>query len=110
MKKFLVLAASLIAFSIQAQAEYTTVSCQSRSNPDRDLTLIIVNQDIKQVRVQSGGSLPRVFMANKLTNQSVEGLILYTVQSVPGLMEVESKILVGEGGSVRLNSDSFYCL
>lgn len=110
MKAVVLFTVSLLTFSLQARAEYLTMSCLSQTSPNRELTLLIVDQDIKQVRISINGSLPRAFLTNKIINQNTPGLTLYSIQAIGKPMKVENKVLEGLSGLVRISNDRFFCI
>lgn len=100
---------SLIAFSSLAHAEFNLITCDSVRGTNTALTLVVLNQDVKQVRVQSNGSRVRALVPNKIINQNIEGVTLYTIVGLTGFMEVENQVLNGNGGYIRLSNDEFSC-
>lgn len=100
---------SLVLFSSMAKADVTMINCDSIRGTQRSLTLVVFNQELKQVRVLSNGSRPRPLIPNKLINQNIEGVTLYTLVGLPGFLQVENKVLEGNGGLIRLDSDEFSC-
>ena len=106
MKKIIALIA--LTASTLSFAAYETVSCDSIRGTNNTLMLIVVNKDVKQLRVTSG-LRTRALVPRRLINQNIEGKTLYSVSSVLGLMEVDNKLLEGNGGLVRLANDEFSC-
>lgn len=109
MKIFFTLSLFLVAIASQAKAEYLTMNCLSQTSPDQELTLIILDQNIRQIHVQINGSLPSPLLVSKLANQNIDGVTLYSIQSVSNLMEVENKVLAGQTGTLRISNNSFFC-
>lgn len=102
---------SISLFSSMAHAGLETITCTSMQGSNHELTLIIANNDLKQIRISSaiGGSFPRAFIPQKLANQNIQGLTLYTIAGMEGLMEVDNAILEGNSGIVRLSEENFSC-
>jgi len=98
-----------VLFSVAAQAEYTFVNCQSNQGKPHNLTLILANQNLVQVRIRVG-TRPRALMPTKLGNQDVQGATLYSVRGMVGVMEVDNQILTGNGGLIKFTNDEFSCL
>jgi hypothetical protein len=101
---------TLIMVGITAKAEYLTVNCFSNRGTDHELTLIIANNDVKQVRISlSTGNHPYPMMITRLENQNIEGKTLYSLHGAAGLMEVENTIFAAQYGQVRMLGDVFSC-
>lgn len=109
MKALILSLMSFTFLTVSAHAEYSMVNCDSIRGTNRSLTLVVVNQDVKQVRVQTNGSRQRALIPNKILNQNIDGVTLYTVVGLSGFMEVENKVLEGNGGIVKLADDEFSC-
>ncbi len=101
---------TLTVFTSVAHADYNVINCDSIRGTDHVMTLIVVNQDLKQVRVETTGNRPRPYIPTKVANQNVEGITLYALGEVAGLMEVDNQVLEGNGGQVRLLNDVFSCM
>lgn len=99
----------LSLFSSIVRAEYNFVNCDSIRGTPHQMTLILANQNLLQIRIKTG-TRARSLMATKLANQNVEGVTLFTVSGVVGLMEVDNQILAGNGGLVKFSNDEFSCL
>lgn len=106
--KFLVFIGTCL-LSTAALANYNVVNCDSTQGTDHSLTLIVVNNDVKQVRVLSPGHRTRALVPTRVINQNIEGSTLYTLIGIPGFMEVENKVLEGNRGFVKLSNDEFSC-
>lgn len=96
-------------FSISAQAQFRLVDCINVSGNQKDLTLVVLNNDVKQVRVSSRFG-QRALVPNKLAHQNLPGVTLYSVVGVPGLMQVSNTIFEEKSGIVRLSTEEFSCL
>ena len=82
-----------------------TVNCDG--NSDHSLSLYINNSNVSQVKIQTQGSLPKVFGAQLV---SIRGdSVVYKLSGLSGLMEVEKEVLGGAGGWLRLESQNFNC-
>lgn len=111
MLKFIFTTATLLVLSLSAKADYLTINCTSNSTSNREILLVIANQDVKQMRIRANGSLPTAIMVTRLAVQNREGVTLYNTNAVAaGLLEVENEVLTGMPGSVRFNNDSFFCI
>lgn len=111
MKKLsLVLALSTsILLSLSAQAEYTFATCSSTQGTPHKIVLVLANQSLMQVRIRIG-TRSRALIANKLIDQNTDGVTIYNVRGVEGVMEVDNQILSGNGGLVKFSNDEFSCL
>lgn len=104
---------SLILFSIistSAFAGMEIVNCDSIRGTNQAISLIVVNQDIKQVRILNPASnRPHALLASKLNVQNIPNITLYRLMGLPTLMKVDNKVLEGNGGLVSFGSDEFSC-
>lgn len=102
---------TLATISLSAHAEYNVVNCDSIRGTSHMLTLVVVDQNLKQVRIQSSNARrSTALMPVKIINQNIKGITLYTVAGLPGLMKVDNQVLTGNGGLVDLANDEFSCL
>jgi hypothetical protein len=101
---------AIVFLSAFAHADYSKITCDSIRGTDHILTLVVVNQDVKQVRVQTAGSRVHPFVPIRVNNQNIDGVTLYTLNGgVTGFLEVENEVLSGNSGQVRLLGDEFSC-
>lgn len=89
-------------------ASFNTVNCDSVRGTNNSLSLIIVDHSLKQIRVINGLRV-KALVPSKVVNQELNGVTLYSVSGVVGLMKVENKVLEGNGGLVSLSNDEFSC-
>ena len=97
-----------ILFSLNARAEYNLVNCSSIQGTPHQMTLVLANQNLLQIRIRIG-TRARAFMATKQEVQNVEGVTLYSVRGVAGVMELDNQILTGNSGLVKFPKDEFSC-
>jgi hypothetical protein len=106
MKNLILLVTFLTANS--AFANYQLVNCDSIVGTENSMQLIVVNNDVKQIRVTSG-MRTKAFIPNKLQIQNIENKTIYTVVGIPGLFQVENTVLNDGGGIVQFANDEFSC-
>lgn len=109
MKTFSAFLFTTLIFTTSAFAQLNYINCESTQGSNRFLTLIIANGELKQIRTQSTGSLPRAMFPEKILNQSLPNFTSYLILGNSSILEVENKILEGNGGQVRFGDDSFTC-
>lgn len=91
-------------------ADYSIVNCSSVSGNARALRLIIVNQEIQQVRIRVNSHRERALTPARVQDQNVEGFTLYSFAGSPALMEVENQILSGDAGTLKLANEELSCM
>jgi hypothetical protein len=97
--------------SFNAEASLSTLNCGSTMGAGNELLLFVANQNLLQVRVlTNNGSHQRALLVNKLANQNIKGVTLFTIAGSSELLEVENVVLDGQDGHVRLAGDTFSCL
>ena len=111
MKKiFLFITVVLTALTTTAQAQFEMVRCYSTVGPDRELSLVIVNSTLREIRVISTSSeRQRALVPRKMMNQSIPGKTLYTIVGSDVLVEIENKILNSETGILKIDAEDFNC-
>jgi hypothetical protein len=96
--------------STSSFAAYEIVNCDSIRGTNRSLSLIIVNNDVKQIRfLNPGSNRPMALMTRKLNIQNFPELTIYSAMGISSLIKVENNILAGNGGLVSIDSDEFSC-
>lgn len=85
----------------------STIACQSLSGEDRSLILLVKNDKVFQLRIQSQGSLPKVFKTNKIRNNGK--VSVYSVVGTASLLEIQNSTLDGQGGSAKFSGQRFEC-
>ncbi len=106
MKNLMIMATLLAANS--AFANYQLVNCDSIRGTENRMQLIVVNNEVKQIRVTSG-MRSKAFIPNKLQIQNVENKTIYSVVGMPGLFQVDNGVLNDQGGLVQFANDEFSC-
>lgn len=101
---------TMTIFASFANAQINIINCDGLNGTNNSLTLVVLGQNLKQIRVQTNGSLPRAFIPNRILHQNINGIILYTITGMSGMLEVDNQVLAGEAGIVRLENDEFSCL
>ena len=97
-----------ILFSLNARAEYHFANCSSIQGNPHLMTLVLANQNLLQIRIRMG-TRARAFMATKQEVQNIEGVTLYSIRGVAGVMELDNQILTGNSGLVKFPNDEFSC-
>lgn len=98
-----------LLLSLSAHADYNTINCESIRGTGHILSLIVFNQDLKQVRVEANNRRPHPLVPTKVSIQSIEGITVYSLLGMASLLEVDNKVLEGNGGIVKLENDEFSC-
>ena len=111
MKKLII--PSIMAFFIantSAFAQFEMVQCSSTLGTDHNLSLVIVNNTLREIRV---GSLEtnraKALIPRKIMNQSTAEKTLYSIVGSDVLVEIENKILNGEAGRLNIDAEDFNC-
>ena len=110
MKSFLAL--SLLGLSIlssAAHAEYSVVNCRGTLETTRAFSLIIVDKNVRQLRIRVNSHRQRALNPMLSADQSVEGFTVYTFTGVAAPLEVENQILEGSSGIARWSDVDFSC-
>ncbi len=85
----------------------SAITCQSLSGEDKSLLLLVKNNKVVQLRVQSQGSLPKVFKTNSVRNNGT--VSVYSLVGSSSLLEVQNSTLDGQGGRARFSGQRFEC-
>ena len=102
---------TILAATSVAHAELNMINCDSIRGTNHSLVLVVANQDLKQIRIQSNnGGRSQAILPSKLINQNINGITLYTLLGQTGFMKVDNQVLAGNGGYVELANDEFSCL
>lgn len=91
-----------------AFANTERVNCDSIRGTNRSLLLIIVDSDLKQVRVLTAAR-HFVLVPQKINTQNNPDFTFYTVLGQPSILQVENKVLENNGGLVKFSGDEFSC-
>ncbi len=105
--KNLILLVTLFAAN-SAFANYQVVNCDSIRGSENTMQLIVLNNDVKQIRV-TNGMRSKAFIPNKLQIQNIENKTIYTVVGMHGLFQVDNSVLNDAGGIVQFANDEFSC-
>jgi hypothetical protein len=106
--KQLFLFSTTLLIGLSALAQFKQLSCDSLSGNEMSLSLIVINGDLRQVRVQSSAQMPRALMVNRVNNH-LPDQTLYTIVGSPSLMFVDNSVLTADSGHVRIDSTVFSC-
>lgn len=104
MKKLIFSIVILSAFNVFAGLP---TFCQGLVDANKTLLLFMSGTKITQVKVQTQGSLPKVFGATEVNRQDLT--TIYRLSGVPGLVEVQNTVLNGQGGWLSIGSNRFDC-
>jgi hypothetical protein len=107
MKKLSLVLSLMIAVNVNAA--FDSATCSSIQGTPHQITLVMANQNLLQVRFRAG-TRSKALMVTKLPDQNAEGVTIYNVNGVVSLMEVDNQILSGNGGIVKFSNDEFSCL
>jgi hypothetical protein len=100
----------LLTLSSSAFAQFEMVRCQSILGAERDLSLVIVNSALKEIRpISNNTERARALIPRKIMNQCMPGKTLYTIVGSDILVEIENKILNGEAGILKVDAEDFNC-
>lgn len=95
---------SAALFSSMTMADFNLTDCYSVRGTGSEMTLVISEEEVVQVRFN---------LRELLTSKISEGSDTTTYYQVLGLsnqiMEVDNSILLGSSGYVRLSNDEFRC-
>ena len=91
-------------------AQFEMVHCSSTLGTDHDLSLVIVNSSLREIRMSSlESSNAKALIPRKIMNQSTSEKSLYKIVGSDVLVEMENKILNGEAGRLRIDDEDFNC-
>jgi len=104
---------SILAFGFSqsvAFAQFEMVRCYSTLGTDHDLSLVIVNSALREIRTSSlESNRAKALIPRKVMNQSTAEKSLYTIIGSDVLVEIENKILNGEAGRLKIDAEDFNC-
>lgn len=98
---------STITFNVNAGTNL--VNCNSIIGTNRNVILVVVDNVLRQIRVQPNSSHPQAFFPHKVTNSNIDGVSIYTVRGMIGFLQVENQILEGNPGLIKLANDELTC-
>ncbi len=99
-----------LTFSIGVNAaDFKFVNCSSATT-GHALRLILVDQEIQQVRIRINSHRERALMPTKAADQNIEGVTVYSFANTTAVMEVDNTILSGNGGTLKMANDELSCM
>ncbi len=95
--------------SYGAYAELTIVNCNSHLGTDHNLSLVIVDNSLREIRVQTLESRLKALIPRKLMNQCIEGRTLFAILGSHSTLELDDAILSGGEGLLKMDDEEFGC-
>lgn len=105
--KILITVLTLVLSPVLSLASTASVSCQSLSGDDKSLVLLINDNKVVKLKIQSQGSLPKVLTANEIRNDG--SVSVYSISGNSALLEVQNTVIDGQGGRAKLAGQRFEC-
>ena len=111
MKKLIFTLTLVVLFisSNAAHAELSIVNCNSHLGTDHNLSLVIVNNSLREIRIQTLESRIKALVPRKLMNQCIEGRTLFAILGSHTTLELDDAILSGGEGLLKMDDEEFGC-
>lgn len=113
MKKSILALSAMVLFFLgttpASRASSQSITCDGLRNPDLQLVLTIVNQDVKQIEVINNGAPGNFLPTIRLSNQDEPGEVLYSVIGFNNFLSIQTSVLMGSGGTLTLGDDDYSC-
>ncbi len=103
----LLVSLTFLATAVNA-TDFRIANCGSPTG--HALRLIIVDQNVLQVRIMVRPHREWALTPTRAADQNIEGVTLYTFGNNSAVMEVDNTILSGNGGTLKMANDELSCV
>lgn len=108
--KMLIMALGLLCSMTTFAYDYDIAECGNTDGSGRNINLVIVNNEVVQVRFLTGSeTVSRVLAPARVPTQQDGNFTFYTIPGIYGFMVVQNEVLKDLWGQVRLENEIYYC-